>query len=95
MKGDFILYTRAEFLGSWVNYHRKVGWMVRKSLDGNSPHVNAVEHGDGLTSLQFRRTAGAQTEEQKLTTYQGQHSTTGKKRKCIHHAGSRLWRAFF
>lgn len=66
MKGDFILYTRAEFLGTWVNYHRKVGWMVRKSLDGNSPHVNAVEHGDGLTSLQFRRTAGAQTEEHRL-----------------------------
>lgn len=66
MTGDFILYARAEFLGSWVDYHRKVGWMVRKSLDGNSPHVNAVEHGDGLTSLQFRRTAGAQTEEHKL-----------------------------
>ncbi len=66
MKGDFILYTRAEFLGNWVNYHRKVGWMIRKSLDGNSPHVNAVEHGDGLTSLQFRRTAGAQTEEHKF-----------------------------
>lgn len=66
MKGDFILYTRAEFLGNWVDYHRKIGWMVRKSLDGNSPHVNAVVHGDGLTSLQFRRTAGAQTEEHKL-----------------------------
>ena len=66
MTGDFILYTRAEFLGTWVNYHRKVGWMVRKSLDGNSPHVNAVEHGDGLTSLQFRRTAGARTEEHRL-----------------------------
>ena len=66
MKGDFILYARAEFLGTWVNYHRKVGWMIRKSLDGNSAHVNAVEHGDGLTSLQFRRTAGAQTEEHKL-----------------------------
>ncbi|HTD40306.1 MAG TPA: hypothetical protein VK671_06770, partial [Mucilaginibacter sp.] len=66
MKGDFILYTRAEFLGNWVNYHRKVGWMVRKNLDGNSAHVNAVEHGDGLTSLQFRRTTGAQTEEHKL-----------------------------
>src|SRR5258708_39065293 len=66
LKGDFLLYTRAEFLGNWVNYHRKVGWMIRKSLDGNSAHVNAVEHGDGLTSLQFRRTAGAQTEEHKL-----------------------------
>jgi len=66
MTGDFILYARAEFLGNWVDYHRKVGWMVRKNLDSNSPHVNAVEHGDGLTSLQFRRTAGAQTEEHKL-----------------------------
>ena len=65
MKGDFILYTKAEFLGNWVSYHRKVGWMVRKTLDENSPHVNAVEHGDGLTSLQFRRTAGAVTEENK------------------------------
>ena len=63
IKGDFIISTRAEFLGGWVNYHRKVGLMARKSLDGNSAHVNTVEHGDGLTSLQFRRTAGAQTEE--------------------------------
>ena len=66
MKGDFILYTRAEFLGGWVNYHRKVGWMIRRSLAGNSAQVNAVEHGDGLTSLQFRRTEGAQTEEHRL-----------------------------
>src|SRR5258708_8116508 len=66
MTGDFLLYARAEFLGTWVDYHRKVGWMVRKSLDGNSAHVNAVEHGDGLTSLQFRRTTAAQTEEKKF-----------------------------
>jgi TolB protein len=64
IKGDFILYTRAEFVGwNGVEEHRKVGWMVRKSLDGNSAQVNAVEHGDGLTSLQFRRTTGATTEE--------------------------------
>ena len=63
MTGDFILYTRAAFIGKGVDPHRKVGWMVRSSLDGNAPHINAVEHGDGLTSLQFRRTAGANTEE--------------------------------
>ncbi|MGI4728126.1 MAG: TolB family protein [Janthinobacterium lividum] len=64
MKGDFILYTKAEFSGwNGVEEHRKVGWMVRKSLDGNSAQVNAVEHGDGLTSLQFRKTDGAMTEE--------------------------------
>src|SRR5271169_1381625 len=63
MKGNFIISARAEFLGGWVDYHKKVGLMIRKSLDGNSAQVNTVEHGDGLTSLQFRRTAGAQTEE--------------------------------
>jgi TolB protein len=68
MKGDFILHTRAEFVGAkGVEEHRKVGWMVRKDLDGKSPHVNAVVHGDGLTSLQFRRAAAAQTEEVKST----------------------------
>ncbi len=63
MKGDFILYTRARFIGKGVDPHRKVGWMVRTNLEGNSAHINAVVHGDGLTSLQFRKTAGAITEE--------------------------------
>jgi hypothetical protein len=63
LKGDFILSAKAAFVGKGVEEHRKVGWMVRKSLDGNAAHINAVVHGDGLTSLQFRRTAGAQTEE--------------------------------
>jgi TolB protein len=64
IKGDFILYTKAEFVGwNGVEQHRKVGWMVRQSLDDNSAHVNAVVHGDGLTSLQYRKTTGATTEE--------------------------------
>ncbi|CAN5769379.1 SMP-30/gluconolactonase/LRE family protein [soil metagenome] len=67
MKGDFLLYTRAGFVGKGVDPHRKVGWMVRPSLEGNAPHVNAVVHGDGLTSLQYRKTAGAQTEEIKAS----------------------------
>ena len=69
MKGDFILYTRADFVGwNGVEQHRKIGWMVRKSLDSNSAQVNAVEHGDGLTSLQYRKTTGAMTEEIKSET---------------------------
>ncbi|WP_057940555.1 TolB family protein [Algoriphagus resistens] len=63
MEGDFILYTRAKFVGEGVDPHRKVGWMVRTSLEGNSTHINAVVHGDGLTSLQYRKTAGANTDE--------------------------------
>ena len=63
MRGDFILSTRAQFIGKGVEPHRKIGWIVRSSLESNSPHVTAVAHGDGRTSLQFRRTNGAGTEE--------------------------------
>ncbi|ASU35214.1 TolB family protein [Mucilaginibacter xinganensis] len=65
LKGDFILRTNAAFVGKGVEAHRKVGLMVRNSLDSNSRHVNAVVHGDGLTSLQFRKTVGGETEEMK------------------------------
>lgn len=65
LKGNFILQTRARFIGQGVEPHRKLGWIVRQSLESNSPHINAAVHGDGLTSLQFRRTAGAKTEEAK------------------------------
>lgn len=69
LKGDFLLYTRAELLGfQGVDPHRKVGWMVRKSLDAKAAQINAVVHGDGLTSLQFRRTDAATTEEKKSAT---------------------------
>ena len=63
MKGNFILTTLAQFLGKGVEPHRKIGWIVRKSLDSDSAHVTAVVHGDGRTSLQFRRSSGAITEE--------------------------------
>lgn len=67
LKGDFILQTTAHLLGKGVDPHRKLGWIVRSSLDSNSAHINAAVHGDGLTSLQFRRTKGALTEEKKST----------------------------
>ncbi|MDO3628292.1 hypothetical protein [Mucilaginibacter sp. BT774] len=67
MKGDFILRANVAFIGKGVEDHRKIGWMVRSSLDTNSKHINAVLHGDGLTSLQFRRTVSGTTEEKKST----------------------------
>ncbi len=63
MKGDFIVQAQAHFVGQGVNPHRKLGCMIRTNLDSDSPHVNAVVHGDGLTSLQFRRAPGNDTEE--------------------------------
>jgi len=63
LKGNFILTTTAGFAGKGVEPHRKIGWMVRSSLDDDSPHTSAVLHGDGLTSLQFRKTKAGATEE--------------------------------
>jgi TolB protein len=66
MKGDFILTARVEFVGKGVEQHRKVGWMIRQNLDSTSAHVSAVIHGDGLTSLQYRKTSGSNMDEQKF-----------------------------
>jgi len=65
MSGNFILSTRAHFIGSGIEAHRKIGWTIRASLDSTSPHVTAAFHGDGLVSLQFRRASGEMTEETK------------------------------
>ena len=67
MTGDFILQARVEFLGKGVDPHRKAGWMIRPSQDADAPYVDGVIHGDGLTSLQFRRTKGAITEQKEMT----------------------------
>jgi TolB protein len=65
ISGNFILSTRARFLGRGVDEHRKIGWTIRPSLEPGSAHVTAPLHGNGLMSLQFRRETGAITEEEK------------------------------
>jgi TolB protein len=71
IRGDFIVSARIAFVGEGVEAHRKIGWMVRGSMDAASAHASAVVHGDGLTSLQYRRASGAETEESKLLTVSG------------------------
>ena len=63
MKGDFILTTDLKILGEGGDLHRKAGWMIRQNLNADAPYVDAVVHGDGLTSLQFRKEKGAETSE--------------------------------
>jgi TolB protein len=67
IKGDFILTAQVEFSGKGVEAHRKTGWMIRQSLDPGSPHISAVIHGDGLTSLQYRRKINGDMEEKRMT----------------------------
>ncbi|MEK7674834.1 MAG: biopolymer transporter TolR [Verrucomicrobiota bacterium] len=63
IKGDFILQARVEFVGQGVDPHRKLGWIVRSTLDADSAYADATVHGDGLASLQYRPTQGAVTEQ--------------------------------
>ena len=63
ISGDFILRTNAAFIGKGVEDHRKIGWMVRKTLDSTSAQICAAVHGDGLTSLQYRKAADSTTLE--------------------------------
>jgi Tol biopolymer transport system component len=63
LKGDFILRTRIRFVGKGMDPHRKVGLMIRSSMDTGSIQVSGTVHGDGLTALQYRTTAGANMQE--------------------------------
>src|SRR6188508_2767901 len=56
MTGDFILQTRVQLIGKGVEAHRKAGLIVRSSQDHDAAYADGIVHGDGLTSLQFRRT---------------------------------------
>ena len=63
ISGDFILSADAEFAGEGVDPHRKMGWMIRSDLQQDSPYISVALHGDGLTSLQYRREKGSDTAE--------------------------------
>jgi Tol biopolymer transport system component len=43
--------------------HRKAVLMIRQGLEPDAAYVDAALHGDGLTSLQYRETAGGPTRE--------------------------------
>lgn len=61
ISGDLTLTADVQFLGTSKAEHRKAVLMIRQSLDPGSPYADAVSHGNGLTSLQFRGAAGEDT----------------------------------
>jgi TolB protein len=65
MKGDFILHARGAFIGKGTDAHRKFGWMLRASLDTGSAMISAAVHGDGLASLQYRKSDHGEVAENK------------------------------
>ena len=64
IKGDFIVTARGHFVTAGEHSFKKFGWIARTCLDANSAHVNAMVHVNGRASLQYRRAAGAKTNEQ-------------------------------
>ena len=72
LKGDFIVQAQVEFQGKGVDPHRKAGIMVRTSIaDFDSAYVDGAFHGDGLTSLQFRKAKGEDTAQTEMPTAKG------------------------
>jgi TolB protein len=61
MSGDFTLAADVKFIGTNGNPHRKACLIIRQSLDPDSPYADAVLHGIGLTSLQYRENAAGLT----------------------------------
>jgi hypothetical protein len=63
LSGDFTLTADVLWVGTNGNAHRKACLMVRQTLDPDSAYADVALHGDGLTSLQYRESAGALTHE--------------------------------
>jgi len=61
VSGDITLTADVQFVGTSAAQHRKAVLMIRQSLDPGSAYADAVSHGNGLTSLQFRGAPGEST----------------------------------
>ncbi len=83
VSGDVNLAADIQWVGTSAAEHRKAVLIVRQSLDPGSPYADAVSHGNGLTSLQFRGAAGEQT-------YQIVAAEDGPSRLRIVKKGSRF-----
>src|SRR6516165_10458642 len=63
VSGDVTLTADVKLQGGGGNPHRKAGLMIRQGLAPSDPYADAMVHGDGLTSLQYRVKGGETTQE--------------------------------
>jgi catechol 2,3-dioxygenase-like lactoylglutathione lyase family enzyme len=61
MAGNFSLTADVTWVGASQAEHRKAMLMVRDGLGSGAAYADAVSHGNGLTSLQFRGVANEDT----------------------------------
>lgn len=71
LKGDFILRARGEFVNQAGDPHRKLGLMIRASLDADAAYADACAHGNGHIALQSRHAKGGDTVEDVLPVHGG------------------------
>ena len=79
--GDLTLSAEIAFANTAGERHKKAMLMIRQSLDADSPYADAVLHGNGLVSLQWRESKGAATHEVEA-------SNSGAKRLSIRKTGA-------
>lgn len=63
VEGDVSIAADIRFLGKGKDAHRKACLMIRQGQGADAAYVDVAVHGDGLTSLQFRDSKGANTHE--------------------------------
>jgi Tol biopolymer transport system component len=67
ISGDATITADLRFIGEGAVGHRKAVLIFRQSLEPDAPYADVALHGDGLTSLQYRTTAGSETQEFRST----------------------------
>lgn len=83
LSGDMTVSADIRWVGASAVEHRKAALIIRQSLEPGSAYADAVSHGNGLTSLQFR---GAPNEQ----TYQVFTQVDGPSRLRLVRKGSRF-----
>jgi hypothetical protein len=61
--GDMAIAADIAFLGTSAQGHRKACLVIRQNLTSGSPYADVAQHGDGLTSLQYRLVQDGPTQE--------------------------------
>ena len=61
--GDISISSDIIFPDTGGNAHRKAGLIIRQNFDFDSPYADAVIHGNGLASMQYREVKGGPTLE--------------------------------
>ena len=65
LSGDFAITAEVRITtgAEGGNPHRKAGLVVRQGLEPESPYIDVILHGNGLTAMQFRTEPAGATDE--------------------------------